>query len=164
MYVYYKPFTLKIDSENSLSSDGSNRLKMDPKKMQTVLEIVRLWLFSLVIFSGEFTCSREVSTIVCAHEPDCVSRDCNGHGQCVMGQCLCDSHWRGDSCNVLKCEQHNCSSNGQCSAEGEVYVEACLMWSGVVSLPFSEGRQLVFTGRQNILDQTEFFIKKNTFL
>ena len=107
--------------------------------MQTVLEIIHLWLFSLVIFSGEFTCSREVSTIVCAHEPDCVSRDCNGRGQCVMGQCLCDSHWRGDSCNVLKCERHNCSSNGQCSAEGEVYVKACLVWSGVVSLPFSEG-------------------------
>ena len=65
-----------------------------------------------------------MSTIVCAHEPDCVSKDCNGHGQCVMGQCVCDSHWTGDSCDVLKCRQHNCSSNGQCFAEGETYVKA----------------------------------------
>lgn len=98
-------------------------------------------LFSLVIFSGEFTCSRDVSTIVCAHEPDCVSKDCNGHGQCVMGQCLCDSHWTGDSCDVLKCQQHNCSSNGQCSAEGETYVKACLVYEGV-SLTILEGGNL----------------------
>jgi len=39
-----------------------------------------------------------------------------------MGQCLCDSHWTGDACDVLKCQQHNCSSNGQCSAECEIYV------------------------------------------
>lgn len=61
-----------------------------------------------------------MSTIVCAHEPDCVPKDCNGHGQCVMGQCLCDSQWTGDTCDILKCKQHNCSSNGQCSVEGEM--------------------------------------------
>ena len=86
------------------------------------LEIIFHLLSSLVIFSGEFICPRNVSTIVCAHEPDCVPKDCNGHGQCMMGQCLCDSHWTGDACDVLKCQQHNCSSNGQCSAECEIYV------------------------------------------
>lgn len=66
---------------------------------------------------GLFTCSRKVSTVVCAHEPDCIPKDCNGHGQCVMGECLCNSHWTGGSCNVLKCRQHNCSSNGNCTTE-----------------------------------------------
>ena len=127
-----------------------------------VLEIVLHWLLSLVLFSGEFTCARNVSTIVCAHEPDCVSKACSGHGQCVMGQCLCDSHWTGDSCDVLKCQQHNCSSNGQCSAEGETYIKACLVYGGVL-LIFWEGSNL-FSRAGKMFWNKIFFIKKKPFL
>ena len=72
-----------------------------------------------VISSGKFNCPRQVTTIVCAHEPDCVPRNCNGHGQCVMGRCVCDSQWTGESCDVVKCKENNCSSNGVCSQQGE---------------------------------------------
>ena len=72
-----------------------------------------------VISSGKFNCPRHVTTIVCAHEPDCVPRNCNGHGQCVMGRCVCDSQWTGESCDVVKCKENNCSSNGVCSQQGE---------------------------------------------
>ena len=89
--------------------------------LQTGLKIFFFYLNS----SGLFTCSRKVSTVVCAHEPDCIPKDCNGHGQCVMGECLCNSHWTGGSCNVLKCRQHNCSSNGNCTTEGEITGLVC---------------------------------------
>ena len=38
-----------------------------------------------------------------------------------MGQCLCDSQWTGEACDVLKCKQNNCSSNGVCSDQGKTY-------------------------------------------
>ena len=99
---------------------------------------------------------------MCAHEPDCVSKDCSGHGQCVMGQCLCDSHWTGDSCDVLKCQQHNCSSNGQCSAEGETYMRVCLVYGEEPFNNIFRKEQLVFTGRKNVLNLlTQFFYEKN---
>lgn len=74
---------------------------------------------------GKFNCPRQVTTIVCAHEPDCVPRNCNGHGQCVMGRCVCDSQWTGESCDVVKCKENNCSSNGVCSEQ-----DGCLCFSG----------------------------------
>ena len=78
--------------------------------------------FALCLFpsSGEFNCPRQVSTIVCAHEPDCVPNDCNDHGWCDMGQCHCNTQWGGESCNILLCRENNCSSNGLCSMQGEI--------------------------------------------
>lgn len=68
---------------------------------------------------GEFSCPRPVSTIICGHEPDCILRNCSGHGQCVMGQCICDDGWTGEACDILKCKQNNhCFPNGICSDQG----------------------------------------------
>lgn len=36
-----------------------------------------------------------------------------------MGRCVCDSQWTGESCDVVKCKENNCSSNGVCSEQGE---------------------------------------------
>ena len=77
-----------------------------------------LYMFLCFLFSGDFTCAREVSTVVCAHEPDCLPRDCNGHGECRMGLCVCDSHWTGAGCDVQMCKETNCSTNGVCT-EGD---------------------------------------------
>ncbi|XP_068721629.1 N-acetylglucosamine-1-phosphodiester alpha-N-acetylglucosaminidase-like [Montipora capricornis] len=68
---------------------------------------------------GAFSCPRPVSTIVCVHEPYSVSRNCSGHGQRVMDQCVCDSGWTGEACDVLECKQNDyCSPNGICSDQG----------------------------------------------
>ena len=92
-----------------------------------------------VISSGKFNCPRQVTTIVCAHEPDCVPSNCNGHGQCVMGRCVCDSQWTGESCDVVKCKENNCSSNGVCSQQGEsrqaiLYVDSVWKLSWIMCL------------------------------
>ena len=61
-----------------------------------------------------------MSTIICGHEPDCILRNCSGHGQCVMGQCICDDGWTGEACDILKCKQNNnCFPNGICSDQGK---------------------------------------------
>ena len=61
----------------------------------------------------KYNCAREVSTIVCVHEPECSPRDCSGHGSCVLGECVCKGHWSGKSCDLLTCPEH-CSGHGTC--------------------------------------------------
>ena len=49
-----------------------------------------------------------------------MSRNCSGHGQHVMNQCVCDIGWTGEACDVLECKQNDyCSPNGICSDQGE---------------------------------------------
>ncbi|XP_023231303.1 N-acetylglucosamine-1-phosphodiester alpha-N-acetylglucosaminidase-like isoform X1 [Centruroides sculpturatus] len=68
-------------------------------------------------------CSREVSTIVCIHEPYCDPTDCNNNGKCIKGKCYCNGHWQPPKCDYLFCEQ-NCSHQGNCTENG------CKCYSG----------------------------------
>ncbi|XP_077972755.1 uncharacterized protein LOC144427681 [Styela clava] len=64
----------------------------------------------------EWRCARAVTTIVCAHDPDCET-ECV-HGECIHGKCSCSVNYRGESCEKLYCGHHNCSSHGSCQPEG----------------------------------------------
>uniref|UniRef100_A0A2K5CPW3 N-acetylglucosamine-1-phosphodiester alpha-N-acetylglucosaminidase n=1 Tax=Aotus nancymaae TaxID=37293 RepID=A0A2K5CPW3_AOTNA len=64
-------------------------------------------------------CPRQVSTVVCVHEPRCQPPDCHGHGTCVDGHCQCTGHfWRGPGCGELDCGPSNCSQHGLCTETG----------------------------------------------
>ncbi|CAI5792333.1 N-acetylglucosamine-1-phosphodiester alpha-N-acetylglucosaminidase isoform X2 [Podarcis lilfordi] len=64
-------------------------------------------------------CPRQVSTILCVHEPACQPPDCSGHGHCVLGECQCDGAlWKGPACDVLDCGPSNCTLHGICTEEG----------------------------------------------
>ncbi|XP_032113951.1 N-acetylglucosamine-1-phosphodiester alpha-N-acetylglucosaminidase isoform X4 [Sapajus apella] len=64
-------------------------------------------------------CPRQVSTVVCVHEPRCQPPDCHGHGTCVDGHCQCTGHfWRGPGCSELDCGPSNCSQHGLCTETG----------------------------------------------
>ncbi|XP_071481488.1 N-acetylglucosamine-1-phosphodiester alpha-N-acetylglucosaminidase-like [Diadema antillarum] len=65
-----------------------------------------------------FRCPRQVSTIVCVHEPRCNPRDCSGHGDCIEGECRCHDNWHGPSCDQLQCGVQNCSMHGSCLGGG----------------------------------------------
>lgn len=68
---------------------------------------------------SRWRCPRQVSTIVCVHEPRCQPPDCSGHGICVDGHCQCTGHfWRGPSCSQLECGPSNCSQHGLCTETG----------------------------------------------
>lgn len=64
----------------------------------------------------EWRCARAVTTIVCAHDPDCET-ECV-HGECVHGRCSCSPNYRGGSCSDLYCGHHNCSTHGECTSDG----------------------------------------------
>ena len=68
--------------------------------------------------SGKYNCARKVSTILCVHEPHCLSKDCSGHGVCVLGECHCHGNWKGINCDKLECPGE-CSEHGVCT-EGEL--------------------------------------------
>ena len=70
--------------------------------------------FYLSQYNGQYRCPREVSTIVCVHDVECLEPDCSGHGSCDLGTCSCDRPWMGPICNVLNCSMANCSSKGKC--------------------------------------------------
>lgn len=55
---------------------------------------------------------------MCVHSPYCEPKDCNNHGTCSMGKCICDKNWMAPHCNELFCGQNNCSGHGVCLPEG----------------------------------------------
>ncbi|XP_041104705.1 N-acetylglucosamine-1-phosphodiester alpha-N-acetylglucosaminidase [Polyodon spathula] len=63
-------------------------------------------------------CPRNISTVLCVHEPQCDPANCSGHGQCLLGECQCTSNWKGPACNLLECEPAGCGSHGMCTANG----------------------------------------------
>ncbi|EDV29757.1 uncharacterized protein TRIADDRAFT_13000, partial [Trichoplax adhaerens] len=66
-----------------------------------------------------FRCARPVSTVICAHHLYCLPQDCNNHGKCVNGKCLCNDKWIGEACDTVNCKHlHNCSGNGVCTLDG----------------------------------------------
>ncbi|GIY00488.1 n-acetylglucosamine-1-phosphodiester alpha-N-acetylglucosaminidase [Caerostris extrusa] len=65
-----------------------------------------------------YACDRKVSTILCVHHPYCNPRDCNKHGNCSMGECICEMNWLPPNCDQLFCSKTNCSNNGICTPEG----------------------------------------------
>uniref|UniRef100_A0A3Q2DCZ5 N-acetylglucosamine-1-phosphodiester alpha-N-acetylglucosaminidase n=1 Tax=Cyprinodon variegatus TaxID=28743 RepID=A0A3Q2DCZ5_CYPVA len=60
-------------------------------------------------------CAREVSTVLCVHQRRCNPANCSGHGDCVEGQCRCQTGWRGPACNTLMCQPSACGPHGVCS-------------------------------------------------
>ncbi|CAK8695894.1 unnamed protein product [Clavelina lepadiformis] len=78
---------------------------------------------TLVSYSSDYCkntpkwwCPRPVSTVICAHSPDCEPACENG--QCVDGSCICENKFRGETCSVLKCGFRNCSNHGSCNRNG----------------------------------------------
>ncbi|XP_042336552.1 N-acetylglucosamine-1-phosphodiester alpha-N-acetylglucosaminidase isoform X2 [Sceloporus undulatus] len=70
-------------------------------------------------FDAMWRCPRQISTVMCVHEPPCQPPDCSGHGHCSLGQCQCSgAFWRGSACNVLDCGPSNCSLHGMCTETG----------------------------------------------
>ncbi|XP_060601860.1 N-acetylglucosamine-1-phosphodiester alpha-N-acetylglucosaminidase-like [Ruditapes philippinarum] len=63
---------------------------------------------------GKYNCARKVSTILCVHEPHCLSKDCSGHGVCELGECRCHGYWKGINCDKLECPG-DCSNHGVCA-------------------------------------------------
>lgn len=85
---------------------------------------------SLYSQDNMWRCPRQVSTVVCVHEPRCQPPDCHGHGTCVDGHCQCTGHfWRGPSCGELDCGPSNCSQHGQCTESEWGF------WGGVSARP-----------------------------
>ncbi|EDV28580.1 uncharacterized protein TRIADDRAFT_13425, partial [Trichoplax adhaerens] len=66
-----------------------------------------------------YRCARPVSTVICAHRLHCIPQDCNNHGRCLHGKCLCNHNWTGEACEITICGYlHNCSGNGLCTPDG----------------------------------------------
>nr|XP_056722571.1 N-acetylglucosamine-1-phosphodiester alpha-N-acetylglucosaminidase [Euleptes europaea] len=64
-------------------------------------------------------CPRQISTVMCVHEPSCHPQDCSGHGKCVLGECQCSgAYWKGPACDILDCGPSNCTPHGTCTEAG----------------------------------------------
>ncbi|KAJ8389424.1 hypothetical protein AAFF_G00119620 [Aldrovandia affinis] len=63
-------------------------------------------------------CPRNVSTVLCVHEPLCHPENCSGHGACVAGTCVCQEGWRGPACDTLTCQPPACGPRGLCTPYG----------------------------------------------
>lgn len=81
-----------------------------------MLSIINSFLICLCFshFDGKYRCPREVSTIVCVHDPECLDPTCSNHGSCDKGICMCTAPWTGETCNVLNCSLASCSNDGVC--------------------------------------------------
>ena len=62
----------------------------------------------------QFQCERNVTTILCVHEPLCEPQDCSAHGSCDLGTCRCHDNWAGSRCDILKCPD-DCHGQGTCT-------------------------------------------------
>ncbi|XP_030315899.1 N-acetylglucosamine-1-phosphodiester alpha-N-acetylglucosaminidase [Calypte anna] len=70
-------------------------------------------------FDNMWRCPRNISTIICVHEPACQPADCSSHGDCLEGHCHCTGDfWRGPACDILDCGPSNCSLHGVCTDSG----------------------------------------------
>ena len=59
----------------------------------------------------------EYSGAYCRNCDDpCDGIDCNGHGSCLGGICMCDPNYSGDSCEIYTdpCLSITCSNHGTC--------------------------------------------------
>ncbi|MCJ8728193.1 hypothetical protein PDJAM_G00001410 [Pangasius djambal] len=63
-------------------------------------------------------CPRVVSTVLCVHERLCQPEDCNQHGTCVDGQCVCQPGWAAPTCANLTCQPPDCGNHGLCTPDG----------------------------------------------
>ncbi|XP_017333169.1 N-acetylglucosamine-1-phosphodiester alpha-N-acetylglucosaminidase isoform X2 [Ictalurus punctatus] len=63
-------------------------------------------------------CPRAVSTVLCVHERLCQPEDCNQHGTCVDGQCVCQPGWATPTCANLTCQPADCGDHGLCTPDG----------------------------------------------
>ncbi|XP_064640123.1 N-acetylglucosamine-1-phosphodiester alpha-N-acetylglucosaminidase-like isoform X2 [Lineus longissimus] len=107
----YADFLIKMGVYNAINLDGGGSASM-------VLNGTTINYPSDECSTHPFVCDRKITTIVCAHEPECrPSANCSGHGNCVAGRCVCRYPWTGAACDVLKCAS-NCSGNGDCTADG----------------------------------------------
>ncbi|KAJ8267888.1 hypothetical protein COCON_G00130600 [Conger conger] len=63
-------------------------------------------------------CPRNVSTVLCVHEPLCQPEDCSGNGACVWGSCVCQQGWRPPACDTPTCQAPACGDHGVCNQYG----------------------------------------------
>lgn len=87
-------------------------------KLQTSIfshSISILMLFCCSPGDPAYRCERQVSTILCFHDPQCLEPSCNDHGTCFQGECTCNSPWVGEDCGHLNCSLVNCSNHGNCT-------------------------------------------------
>lgn len=71
-------------------------------------------------------CPRAVSTVLCVHERLCQPEDCNQHGTCVDGQCVCQPGWATPTCANLTCQPADCGDHGLCTPGEIMHVCMCL--------------------------------------
>lgn len=57
-------------------------------------------------------------TIISVSQDGQCSKECDKHGKCVNGICVCHNGWNGENCLVRGCPVNNCNSNGECQLIG----------------------------------------------
>ena len=59
-----------------------------------------------------------------------MSSNCSGHGSCLNGTCVCDSHWGGLDCSAAPCagdcSGHGICANGTCACDAGWGGGACM--------------------------------------
>ncbi|XP_047667512.1 N-acetylglucosamine-1-phosphodiester alpha-N-acetylglucosaminidase isoform X2 [Tachysurus fulvidraco] len=85
-------------------------------------------------------CPRAVSTVLCVHERLCQPEDCNKHGTCVDGQCVCQPGWAMPTCANLTCQPPACGDHGFCTPDG------CVCDAGWIGVNCSQACNAGFYG------------------